>query len=280
MRRLPSGWPALAAGLSFSAAGLGLLWAAAGRRLDAPPALLAVFAAAFLGGGILVAVYGWRGAARARLVAMHPAEPWRFDRAWDPGGALDETGKEARTALAQAIGAAAFLLPFHALFALEPEGVPVLALAVFDLVPVLLLGRAAHLRLRRRKYGTSRLRFERFPYFLGETFAATLVLGQRAPLVRALEVTLSCEESRPPEPEAGDPARHGWTEVELYRATQVTRGARSLGVRFELPAGTRPLGTDLTGPVPRRWWLRVRGKAPGIDYAAAFPVPIYAPPGG
>jgi len=224
-------------------------------------------------------VHGWRGAARARLVATHPAEPWRYDRPWDAGGASDETGAEARRAVAQAIAAAAFLLPFHALSALEPEGFPVLALAAFDLVPVLLLGRSAHLRLRRRKYGASRLHFERFPYFLGEPFAATLVLGQRAPLVRALEVTLSCEERRPPEPEAGDPARHGFTEVELYRATEVTRGARELPVRFELPAGTRPLGTDLTGPAPRRWWLRVRGKARGIDYAAAFLVPIYARPG-
>lgn len=279
-RARPHGWLALAAGLTFGAGGLGLLAAAADRRLEAPPLLVAAFAAAFLAGGLQVALSGWRSARRARQAELHPDEPWRFDRDWDPGGALDEAGAPARAALGWAVAAAAFLLPFNALAALQPEGFSAAAMGVVDLGPVLLLARSLVLRLRRRRYGTSRLRFHEFPYFLGRPFSATLELSQRAPLVRALEVTLSCEERRLLDPEADSGERPPQAEVELYRATQVTRGARLLPLRFELPSGARPLGTDLADPAPRRWRLRVRGEAVGIGFDATFLVPIYAQPAG
>ncbi len=268
---------AVVAGGVFGAAGVALLAAAALRQLEAPPLLLAVFAAVFLGGGLLIGVQGFRSGHRSREQELHPHEPWRFDHPWDPGGALDETGTRARSALWQAIVSAAFLLPFNAFSVLRPEAFPVELVAAADLVPPLLLARALLLGLRRRKYGTSRLRFQRFPYFLGSPFLATLELGQRAPLVRGLEVTLSCEERRPPE-SGPDPDPSGsFTDVELYRATQVTRGARRMDLRFELPSDPHR-GTDLSSAAPRRWWLRVRGRAPGIGYDATFLVPIYAPP--
>jgi len=277
VRRPPGGWPAAVAGAVFVAAGVALLAAAALRLLEAPPPLLAAFAAVFLAGGLLVAVQGFRGGERVRQEALHPQEPWRFDHPWDPGGALDETGSRARVALWQAIVCAAFLLPFNALSVLRSDAFPAEILVVADVVPPLLLGRALWLGLRRRKYGTSRLRFHRFPYLLGSPFLATLELGQRAPLVRALEVTLRCEERRPPGtgPEA-DPSA-AFVDVELYRATQVTRGARRMELRFELPSDPRR-GTELSSATPRRWWLRVRGRAPGVGYDATFLVPIYAPP--
>ncbi|HTP51179.1 MAG TPA: hypothetical protein VMK42_10800 [Anaeromyxobacteraceae bacterium] len=275
-RRPPSGVPPLLAGFLFGGAGLALLVAAAGRSLEAPPLLLAAFAAVFLGGGALVALHGWRSAARSRALSLHPEEPWRFDRDWDPAGALDEAGATGRRALSRAIALAAFLLPFNAAAALQPEGIPPVLVGILDLGPPLLAGRALALRLGRRRYGTSRLRFDRFPYLLGEPFAATLELGQRAPLVRALEVTLRCEERRPAA-EPG-PALPGGTDVELYRATQVVHGARRLALRFELPSASRPMGTDLSATSLRRWWLTVRGEATGVRYDATFAVPIYAPP--
>jgi len=274
--RPSGGWPALVAGSIFGAVGVALLVAAAKESLEAPPLFLAGFAAVFLAGGAFVAVQGWRSSRRAWRVANHPLEPWRFDREWDPGGALDEASASVRAAVRQAIAVAAFLLPFNAVAALQTEAIPPLLVGILDLGPPLLLGKALLLRLRRRKYGASRLRFHRFPYFLGEPFAATLELGQRAPLVRALEVTLWCEERREvAEPEQPFPTA---ADVEIYRATQVMRGARQLALRFELPSDVRPMGTDLTAATPRRWWLRVRGQTTGIGYDATFLVPIYAPP--
>jgi len=277
-RRPAGGWAAAIAGLLFGAVGVGLLVAAATGALEVPPLLLAGVAALFLGGGMVVGVQGWRSAQRSRQVALHPGQPWRFDHAWDPGGALDETGARARAALWQAAIAAAFVLPFHALAATQPDAFPLVAVALLDLLPVAILARGAFLLLRRRKYGVARLRFARFPYLLGEPLEATLLLGQRAPLVRDLEVTLGCKERRPVESDEGGERQVRLEEVEVYRSTQAMRGARQIELRFELPRDGRDLGTDLVSMAPRRWEIRVRGEAPGIDFDATFLVPVYAPP--
>ena len=276
--RLPSGWPAVLAGLLFGGIGAGLLVAAAARFLEAPPLLLAGFGAIFLGGGLLIAFQGWRSAQRARQVALHPAEPWRFDHGWDPGGALDETGASARRAIASAALTAAFLLPFNALAATRPDDFPLPMALFLDLAPLALLARGLFLLARRRRHGISRLRFHRFPYLLAEPFEATLVMGQRAPLVRALEVTLSCVEKRPEEVMGEGSVETRWVEVELCRATQTMRGARELPLRFELPSDGRDLGTDLVSAADRRWTLRVKGQAPGMNYDARFLLPVYAAP--
>lgn len=278
--RLPSGWPAVAAGVLFGAAGLALVLVAAGGGLDAPPLLVAGFGALLLAGGAAVGAQGWRGAQRARQVALHPTQPWRFDHAWDPGGALDDAGARGRRSLWQAALLAAFLLPFNALAAAHPDDLPLGVVLVIDLGPPLLLAQGLYHLARRRRHGTSRLVFHRFPYLLGEPFEATLVLGQRAPLVRALEVTLSCVERRPEEAMGDGQPEVRWVEVELCRAVQAMRGARELPLRFELPPAGRELGTDLVSAGGRRWTLRVRGKAPGMNYDASFLLPIYAPPAG
>ena len=281
MTRAPgaaTGWLAALAGLAFAAVGVALLVAAAGGSLEAPAPLLAFGAALFLGGGTAVAWQGWRGAERARLAALHPRQPWRYDHPWEPGGALDDAGARARRDLLRAALLAAFLLPFNALAATRGEDFPLAMIAAVDLAPLALLAHGAWLLARRRRHGTARLRFHRFPYFLGEPVEMTLHLGQRAPLVRALEVSLACAERRAEEVmgESGPETR--WTEVELCRSTQAMRGARQLDLRFELPSDGRDLGTDLVSGADRRWTLEVRGKAPGMDYDARFLVPIYARP--
>jgi hypothetical protein len=273
-----TGWLAALAGLAFAALGVALLVAAAGGSLEAPAPLLALGAALFLGGGAAIAWQGWRGAQRARLAALHPRQPWRWDHPWDPGGALDDAGARARRALLRAALLAAFLLPFNALMATRGQDFPLASVAVVDLAPLALLAHGGWLLARRRRHGTSRLRFHRFPYFLGEPLELALHLGQRAPLVRALEVSLACVERRAEEAmgESGPETR--WAEVELWRATQALRGARQLDLRFELPSDGRDLGTDLVSGAERRWTLRVRGRAPGMGYDARFLVPIYARP--
>ncbi len=57
-------------------------------------------------------------------------------------------------------------------------------------------------------------------------------------------------------------------------------GAGLFVVGCDLPRDGRDLGTDLVSAAPRRWEIRVRGAAPGIDFDATFLVPVYAPPHG
>ena len=124
-----------------------------------------------------------------------------------------------------------------------------------------------------RRGGAARLRFDRFPFFLGEPFEVVLELGPPACLEGAVEVTLACLETRLQDA-AGSMT---WREVEVYRATQVILAAPETAVTFELPAPERGLGTELRTAEARRWELRTCGRA-GAKVLAAFPVPVYAPP--
>lgn len=203
--------------------------------------------------------------------AADTAQPWRSDRAWDPAGEPGDLEARGRRVLFWGLGAAAVLLPWNALAAGRPDLLWPGVVAIADLVPAVLLVRGAWLRARWRRRGAARLRFDRFPFFLGEPLEAVLSLGAGAAGKGAVEVSLSCLERRP------DEAEGRWREVEVYRAVQVVGRAGETEVTFELPGPERDLGTALHAPEARRWELRLRGRA-GARVEAAFPVPVYAPP--
>jgi hypothetical protein len=198
--------------------------------------------------------------------------PWRNDHPWHPAGGPGELERRGRKALFWGAAAAAVLLPWNGLAAGRPDLVPAGAVVVADLVPAALLLRGAWLRRAWRSRGAARLRFERFPFFLGEPFEAELLLGAHTG-AGVVEVTLACLERRLLDSPHG-PSRR---EVEVFRSTQVIRAASRTAIAFELPAPEREIGTSLGGEDARRWELRLRGRA-GAGVQAAFPVPVYAPP--
>lgn len=202
-----------------------------------------------------------------------PPQPWRSDHPWNPAGETGPAERAARRWLWWGAAVAAVLLPWNALAAGRPDQVSPWLVAVADLVPAALLVRGAWLRREWRRGGAARLRFDRFPFFLGEPFEAAVEVGREACRRGVVEVTLACLEQRPPEGDAGEP----WQEVEVYRASQVILAARHTPVTFELPAPAREIGTELRTPDGRRWELRLQGRA-GARVRAAFPVPVYAPP--
>jgi hypothetical protein len=207
-------------------------------------------------------------------VAPDSPQPWRVDHPWNPSGETGELERRSRRVLWWGVAAAAVMLPWNALAAGRPGLVSPGLVLVVDLVPAALLLRGAWLRRGWRRAGAARLRFDRFPFFLGEPFEAVLALGPQAcEGGGAVEVTLACLERRL----ADVGGVEAWTEVEVYRATQVILAAPETAVTFELPAPERELGTELRTPDARRWELRVRGRA-GARVDALFPVPIYAPP--
>jgi hypothetical protein len=200
-----------------------------------------------------------------------PAQPWRVDRAWDPAGEPGELERRARRATYWGVASLAVLLPWNALAAGRPDLLwPGLALAA-DVIPVLLLLRAAWLRRAWRRGGAPRLRLDRFPFFLGEPLEAVLTTEGDGDGRGAVEVTLACLERRP------DELSGELVEVEVFRSTQVIRPALETAVLFELPAPERGLGTVLEVPAARRWELRVSGRS-GARAREAFAVPVYAPP--
>ena len=205
------------------------------------------------------------------MQALDLAQPWRSDRAWDPAGEPGDLDRRGRRVLWWGLASAAVLLPWNALSAGRPDLLWPGVVAVADLVPAALLVRGAWLRRSWRRRGAARLRFDRFPFFLGEPFEAALVLDVVAEERGAVEVTLACLERRREDGEAA------WPEVEVYRSTQVILPASETEITFELPGPDRELGTALRSPEGRRWELRVHGRG-GARVQAVFPVPVYAPP--
>ncbi len=205
------------------------------------------------------------------MLAAATAQPWRNDRPWDPAGEPGDLDRRGRRVLWWGLASAAVLLPWNALSAGRPDLLWPGVVALLDLVPAALLLRGAWMRRAWRRRGAARLRFDRFPFFLGEPFEAVLVLDAGADGRGAVEVSIVCIERRPEE------GGGTWGEVEVYRACQVILPSGETEVTFELPGPERELGTALGAPQARRWELRVKGRA-GARAEAVFPVPVYAPP--
>jgi hypothetical protein len=207
------------------------------------------------------------------VVAADLPQPWRSDHPWNPSGEAGAADRRARRVLWWGVTAAAVLLPWNALAAGRPDLVPPGLVAVADLLPAGLLLRGAWLRRRWRRSGAARLRFDRFPFFLGEPFEVEVEIGPHACGGGVVEVTLACLEQRPQDVEGGQ----DWREVEVYRASQAILAAPETAVAFELPSPSRGLGTEIRIPDGRRWELRLHGRA-GAVVEGAFPVPVYSPP--
>ena len=69
-----------------------------------------------------------------------------------------------------------------------------MAIGIFDLIAMGVLIRAIFLLMRFRRFGSSELRFERFPFHLGETFEARLKTRRPLPASGPLILTLRCVE--------------------------------------------------------------------------------------
>jgi hypothetical protein len=205
------------------------------------------------------------------LPALDLAQPWRSDRPWDPAGEPGDLDRRGRRVLWWGLASAAVLLPWNALSAGRPDLLWPGVVAVADLVPAALLLRGAWMRRSWRSSGAPRLRFDRFPFFLGEPFEAVLALDAVDEGGGAVEVTLACLERR------REDGLAAWPEVEVYRTSQVILPAVETEITFELPGAERDLGTALRAPEARRWELRVQGRG-GARAQSVFPVPVYAPP--
>lgn len=166
------------------------------EHADIPTWLIVIFGAIFALAGLCMLVPGSRGLLRRRrqrrILAAHPDQPWRADHDWDPKQARDTPVAEIVRLLAFAGFLALFLLPFHWI-GIEKEGMARLFLAValfFDLFVLALIGIAFYRALRYLKYGGSVLRFDTFPYFLGQTFSARFEPTGAIRRIRKIRFTL------------------------------------------------------------------------------------------
>ena len=224
-----------------------------------------------------------RRARGKELAARHPDQPWFADWHWDPQGAFAESALGA-------IGVYSMLFiilvmaPFNVLwlYALDPhQNDKTRALALMVLIPdfflYLLIRGLTSLVKDRVRFGRPRLRFELFPFFLGETLEARATAKMFAGQERVV-ATLRCIEERTMIRHSRGGRRSVSVQpFQLYLARQAFPGrfaGEDVPLRFDLPA--RP-PTELLRHPPRYWELEIRGDE--ATSAVRFTVPVYARPG-
>ena len=284
--------PALMAS-PFAAFGLGALWAGAiqaraGETLIG--VLLAAFGAVFL--AIAAVLLRSAGVARrhtrtiARRQSLHPDEPWRWSGQWDD----PRLASGGRAGVWLAWGFALFWNALSAPLALVFFPQEVLGkgrwlegavAALFPVVGVGLLVWAARATLQQRRFGSSVLELARVPAALGGELAATLHAGAALVDARELGVRLACIH-RTIRGSGDSRSTHEtplWEDAQTLPLTSGALGPQGLAlpVRFAIPADALPT-TPLPGEDVILWRVEARASLQGVDFEAAFEVPVFATP--
>ncbi len=245
----------------------------------------AVFAAVFGGtgfGGIALALRGRKSAETIMLLrAAHPEEPWRWRPEWESGRLSDQS----RTVMWSAWAFATFWnllsLPSGVLggrAALEGNAAAWLV-RLFPLIGVGLLAWAIRATLRYRAFGTSYLDLTTRPAVVGRALAGTL----RAPaaLRPADGFLLTLTALRRTRTGSGnDRSTHERVLWQEERREQGRAGRDAGGMSTVIPIGFRipaesPSFDEVNPDDAVIWRLTAEAKAPGVDYAAGFDVPVF-----
>lgn len=278
-------------GLPFAAVGVGAaamvvvkLWQSDWKAA----ALSAVFVLVFGGAGAWViasALIGRREATRRALVVQqHPTEPWLWRPDW-ASGSIEDTGRKAQylfwvfAGFWNLIAWPTAVLVIRA--ALEQGNRLALIGLVFPVVGIGLLIVAIRATVRERKFGVSVLDLGTRPGVVGHGFAGTVRAPSDLLPAGGFVATLSCVNVRI----TGSGRDRSTTETIRWQDQQTLSGQRSsstagrgvettIPVHFRIPPDVAP--SDDTNPSDRTVWrLELTAAVPGIDYDAAFEVPVF-----
>jgi hypothetical protein len=262
--------PFILVGGIFAALGFG------GVQLEganAPMWVIGAFGFAFLLAGLVLfanALRSRRAAARRRALADAP--PWQRDLPWDRKGTKDRAGPRVANAFLGSFFLAVFLVPFNWWAFLSGKGpLPVEVLVgLFDLIALLVLGNACYRLAQLLKYGSSRLGFRDFPFFLGERLEVVFAPNR----FDEVRFTLRCVEER--YERSGESTSLVCYELHRDERTLLPGTLEpEVAVAFDLP--DEPDLANRLGEMPVRYWeLAIDAEAPGVDFETSFVLPVYA----
>jgi hypothetical protein len=248
---------------------------------NAPPVFVGVaFGGSFFLAGLLVLIGSVRAKmTRSRATARQGRQYWEVDFAWDPAGASSSSLKSFFGSLFAAAFLTVFLTPFNWI-ALSEKDAPYFVIGIiglFDLIVVGLLMYGFYLLIRWWKYGTPRLEFERFPYFLGDSLNARFK-SRSIGAFRAFTMTLRCitESTEGSGEDSKTVFRQIYAdEIKIDKPGVHENLGDALPITFNLPLGD--YGTKITGcSNPRYWEVEIHADTAGVDFLAQFLVPVYA----
>ncbi|MEW6268090.1 MAG: hypothetical protein AB1689_02185, partial [Thermodesulfobacteriota bacterium] len=279
----PQGLPHAGAGLA--ALLVGVFLAAVGRRnddLDERHATY-LFASVWMWFGWLfvrLGLAGWWSDRRARGRRADPriTERWLRDRAWRRDGARPIEAERVLPNVVPLLLWTAYLVAFHTVWRVSRAWWGVwLALAVFDLIGLVLLYFTALRVWRALRAGRCFLRWQGVPVRPGGTFAARFESSRDLGSGVQAETTLRCLRDRADNRRIGDEpaadAEEVWAETRSVPLHARSDGGSWAQLSFAVPAGARTTSSHAARPV--RWVVRVRVPTAGPDFETSFPVPVY-----
>jgi len=241
-------------------------------------AFFSLFALTF--GGVGFGGIGFLLMSRRRLAdaeerqVRNPEAPWLWRADWASGIVTDSSRTEMWTAWVFSMLWNLVSLPSAVLGVrkgLEDGNRLALIALLFPLVGLGLLGWAVRATLRYRRYGTSRFELATRPAVVGHTLGGTVRTPSDLRPPEGFHVVLSCIRRET----TGSGKNRSTTEHLLWQDDRrIIGGPGGLPVAFAIPHDATP--SDPGTPSDRVLWrLEVTGDVPGIDYAAAFEVPVF-----
>jgi hypothetical protein len=228
------------------------------------------------------------GKRMARVVEIrrqHPNEPWKWRDDWASGVIRENTSGTTGLWIFSIFWIA---VCSPVLFFMGGEvrrgnllrgNVPLLIAILFPLVGLALMGVAAYMTLRQRKYGRSVCRLSRMPAEPGQAIRGEIQArlaelpaeGFKLRLASIRRITTSSGKSSTTREETL------WSEERIVAAAAVGRSPEGMRLpfSFNVPATAEP--TDIRNTRDQVVWrLEVEADVPGIDYDAKFELPVFA----
>lgn len=278
-------------GLPFMAAGIATILVSMGRlvppsSVHAPKEIIALIGGLFFFIGAMLEINGLRdGLHRIRIPRLserHPDEPWLWDYPWNPQGAKDRGKGNFLKGVVGAVIWVGILVPFNwiSFFSTEKLWGFGIITGLFDLIFLFILGQVFLAFFQRVRFGSSFLRFNGFPFFLGERIDTMLDDARRLEGMRSLTLTLRCVQEVVETRGSGRNRRQEVVCYGIYEDSRIVSseeaGAESgeIVISFPLPVGD--FSTRLRDDSPRYWELAVKAALRGIDYSATFLLPVYS----
>lgn len=245
------------------------------RDTTLPTALDAVF---FVFGVCVAGVGSINLATRLRnqrIAAAHPGETWYADFPWKPEGERERPIAAIGGYVLGFFMVAVLAAPFNtwAFGAGAPAGLVVLVV-IADLVFLTGFAFVALRVARKIRYGAAFIRYERFPFFLGQRLDVRVGAGRPLPAGAPVTVTLRFIEERLGR--VGFRSRNTFHQLYADEKKIDPAGAlprEGMVLSFPLPAGE--YATAISAPYMRFWQIHLHASASGADYDETFLVPVY-----
>lgn len=221
-------------------------------------------------------------ARKRRVEAECPTQPWRADYPWSEQGIRDRQASGVRQMLFGMLFMIMFVTPFNYIaFESGSKGAMGYVFACVDGFAAVYAGMFFYRFSRWMKYGTGRVQFLRFPYFLGEQLNLNYIPARKLTGIQKLTCTVRCIREAYETHGTGDQRHESVVCYELYSDLKELDAAalsnsydRAIGVQFDLPENGE--STRIAERPPIYWELEVAAEARGVNLYSKFLLPVYS----